>query len=76
MDGHIEQLSNWEIDPNELEEFPLDRMGRGAFGEVYRGRYQQSEVAIKRLFMRGKRKEGSLKDFFREVQIMMYQVRD
>lgn len=38
----------WEIDPSELQFGP--RIGMGSYGEVFRGSWRQTDIAIKRLF--------------------------
>jgi hypothetical protein len=43
----LEGLEEWEIQPDEIVLGP--RIGIGSFGEVYRGIWRQTDVAVKRL---------------------------
>ena len=43
----LEGLEEWEILPEEIVLGP--RIGIGSFGEVYRGIWRQTDVAVKRL---------------------------
>ena len=57
----------FEIDPSELTVGP--RIGLGSFGEVYRGAWRRTEVAIKRLIDQQLTPQG-VKEFRAEVALM------
>lgn len=57
----------FEIDPSELTVGP--RIGLGSFGEVYRGAWRRTEVAIKRLIDQQLTPEG-VREFRAEVALM------
>lgn len=58
---------SWEIDFHELQFGP--RIGRGAYGEVFRGLYRETEVAIK-LFLEQDLSQKVIDGFKREVAIL------
>ena len=45
--GSMEAPDEWEIKPEEIKLGP--RIGIGSFGEVYRGTWRYTDVAVKRL---------------------------
>ncbi|GFH25143.1 mitogen activated protein kinase kinase kinase 3, partial [Haematococcus lacustris] len=57
----------WEIDPGEL--VFGQRLGMGSFGEVFRGEWRGTEVAIKRL-LEHTLSDSSMRDFKAEVSIL------
>lgn len=62
-----EGVDQWEIDLSELEFGP--RIGRGAYGEVFRGLYRETEVAIK-VFLEQDLPDKVLDAFKKEVAIL------
>eukprot|EP01119_Soliformovum_irregulare_P013795 TRINITY_DN3709_c0_g3_i5.p1 TRINITY_DN3709_c0_g3~~TRINITY_DN3709_c0_g3_i5.p1 ORF type:complete len:420 (+),score=153.66 TRINITY_DN3709_c0_g3_i5:92-1351(+) len=68
INGKILELSEFEVDPQALED-SNERIGSGSFGEVYRGTYMGSEVAIKKLKV-GNLSSQDIKDFAHEVRMM------
>jgi len=63
-----EKAARWEINPNDVELGKL--LGKGAFGEVYRGKLHGKEVAVKKLTAQSIDEEV-LADFRKEVDIML-----
>ena len=61
-------LEHWYIDFDELKF--LDRIGRGAYSEVYRGMYRETDVAIKMIHGDITIAEESLAAFEKEVNIL------
>lgn len=62
-----EMPEEWEIDAGELMLGP--RIGIGSYGEVYRGQWRQTDVAVKR-FLEQEVSEGVLEEFKAEVSLM------
>ena len=60
--------STWWIDFTEIEMFEI--IGKGGFGEVYRGSYHGREIAIKLISNAGSLTSNQLKDFYLEVNTM------
>lgn len=59
--------AEWEI---EYEEVELDKLvGKGGYGEVYRGVWRGTEVAIKKLLVQ-KMEKKHLKEFKHEINLM------
>lgn len=59
------------IDHNELE--ILEKIGKGSYGQVFKGRWLGQEVAIKHYDQRAsKLKQKRLINFLKEVEIMTY----
>ena len=56
-----------EINPSELE--VIDRVGVGAFGQVFRGRWRGAEVAIKR-YHQHKLDQDFMEEFKSEIEMM------
>jgi len=63
----LDDMSRWEIEPEEIE--LGQKLGGGAFGTVYRGRLRGKEVAIKRLNTQ-EIDEEALDSFRKEVAVM------
>ena len=63
----VGNVDPFEIDPSELTVGP--RIGLGSFGEVYRGAWRRTEVAIKRLIDQQLTPQG-VKEFRAEVALM------
>src|SRR5262249_34953433 len=59
--------TSWQIDISQLE--LKERIGLGSFGEVYRGFYRGTEVAVKRL-RETKLTDRLLQEFIQETQIL------
>jgi len=47
------------------------RIGRGSSGTVFKGSWNGTPVAVKRITDKGKR-EAQLREFFREIRVMWY----
>eukprot|EP00890_Picochlorum_soloecismus_P002134 jgi/Picsp_1/2921/NSC_01146-R1_flag-tagged protein kinase domain of mitogen-activated protein kinase kinase kinase len=62
-----EEGASWEIDMSEIQFGP--RIGIGAYGEVFRGLWRQTDVAVK-LLLEQDLPERIVRDFKREVSIM------
>eukprot|EP00966_Prymnesium_polylepis_P142917 3299504-Prymnesium_polylepis.1 len=60
----------WAVEPEEIEW--RSRLGAGAFGEVYDGKWRRSRVAIKRLHSSGRwqHEEDSVLAFLSEMDIL------
>jgi len=59
------------IDYNELE--IMEKIGKGSYGQVFKGRWLGQEVAIKHYDQRAsKLKQKRLINFLKEVEIMTY----
>lgn len=65
--GEPSSTSQWELDSSELVLGP--RIGIGSYGEVYKGAWRESEVAIKK-FMEQNVSASVLQEFKDEVEIM------
>ena len=73
-----EDSDGWEIEPDELQYGP--RIGVGSYGEVFRGQWRQTEVAIKRFLdqdigervIDGIRKEVSIMKRLRHPNIVQF----
>jgi hypothetical protein len=63
----LEGLEEWEIQPDEIVLGP--RIGIGSFGEVYRGIWRQTDVAVKRLLDQ-EVSQQMLAEFRQEISIM------
>lgn len=63
----LEGLEEWEIQPDEIVLGP--RIGIGSFGEVYRGIWRQTDVAVKRLLDQ-EVSHQMLDEFRQEISIM------
>jgi serine/threonine protein kinase len=63
----LEGLEEWEIQPDEVVLGP--RIGIGSFGEVYRGIWRQTDVAVKRLLDQEVSPQ-MLEEFRQEICIM------
>lgn len=63
----LEGLEEWEIEPDEIVLGP--RIGIGSFGEVYRGIWRQTDVAVKRLLDQ-EVSQQMLEEFRQEIYIM------
>eukprot|EP01087_Luapelamoeba_hula_P000429 TRINITY_DN1031_c0_g1_i1.p1 TRINITY_DN1031_c0_g1~~TRINITY_DN1031_c0_g1_i1.p1 ORF type:complete len:938 (+),score=189.16 TRINITY_DN1031_c0_g1_i1:209-3022(+) len=59
-----------EIDPKEVI-LVGEPIGRGQFGEVWRGTLHGKDVAVKKLFVGDDLEEDVLRDFRREVEVMI-----
>ena len=57
-----------ELDRNQLERTVL--LGKGNYGEVYRGKYGQRDVAIKCMKTDGKNRQGNVEKFIGEAKMM------
>ena len=62
-----EDWEQWEIDIDEIEFGP--RIGRGAYGEVYRGMYRETDVAIK-VLLEQDLPQKLIRSFKKEVAIL------
>jgi tRNA A-37 threonylcarbamoyl transferase component Bud32 len=62
-----EDWEQWEIEIEELEFGP--RIGRGAYGEVYRGMYRETDVAIK-VLLEQDLPQKLIRSFKKEVAIL------
>lgn len=58
-----------EIDPKSVK--LTQSIGKGAYGEVFRGALHGKDVAVKKLFLGDNVEEELLKDFRREVEVMV-----
>ncbi|KAK9832796.1 hypothetical protein WJX81_001956 [Elliptochloris bilobata] len=65
--SHSDEADEWEIDATEIELGP--RIGIGSFGEVYRGAWRHTDVAVKR-FLEQDICPQLMEDFRAEVAIM------
>ncbi|KAL4448958.1 hypothetical protein ABPG77_007675 [Micractinium sp. CCAP 211/92] len=63
----LEGLEEWEIQPDEIVLGP--RIGIGSFGEVFRGIWRQTDVAVKRLLDQEVSSQ-MLEEFRQEISIM------
>ena len=61
--------TGWEIDPKEIK--LSEKIGRGAFGTVYKAKLRGKEVAVKKLNVQDLDEEA-LESFRKEVAIMRY----
>jgi serine/threonine protein kinase len=57
---------NWEISYSELE--MGEKIGEGAYGCVYKGKYRETEVAVKQL--KQSLSDSDLEEFRQEAQLM------
>ena len=69
--AHIMGREQWEIDRGALEINDAACLGRGSFGEVHRGTWRGTEVAVKRL-REDMSSERELLEFRRELAIVNY----
>lgn len=60
---------SWEIDPSEIDLSQGQRIGVGSYGEVFKGVWRGTEVAIKR-FLEQNLSPATVRDFRAEVSIM------
>jgi serine/threonine protein kinase len=67
--AHIMAREHWEIDRSALEVDERACLGRGSFGEVHRGTWRGTEVAVKRL-RQDMASERELLEFRRELAIV------
>lgn len=65
-----ESNDDWEIDCNEVQ--MMERIGRGSYGEVFRGSWRHTQVAVKLLLDQSSldQREDTMLEFKREVAIM------
>ena len=68
--GYLLNLLSYQK-PNKLTPKPTNTKNR-QFGEVWKGTLHGKEVAVKKLFLGDELEENILKDFRREVEVMMY----
>mmetsp|Transcript_52858 Transcript_52858/g.115999 ORF Transcript_52858/g.115999 Transcript_52858/m.115999 type:complete len:445 (-) Transcript_52858:187-1521(-) len=69
---NCDELPLWEVEEADLTY--CERIGRGKFSDVYRGRWRGADVAIKELLWEGgdeERDEGNRKMVKRELEVMM-----
>eukprot|EP00033_Pygsuia_biforma_P003527 GCRY01003861.1.p1 GENE.GCRY01003861.1~~GCRY01003861.1.p1 ORF type:complete len:766 (+),score=168.79 GCRY01003861.1:243-2540(+) len=60
-------ISDWEVD---FEEVELDKLiGKGGYGEVYRGNFRGTDVAVKKLLVQ-KMEKKHLREFRHEINLM------
>lgn len=59
------RISHWQVHNDDVERGAL--LGAGAFGSVYRGRWRQTDVAVKELAASGQLDEGQ---FLSEMQLL------
>ena len=62
------EFQEWEIEFSKIE--ILDKIGQGGYGEVYLGKYNDEDVAVKNL-IHDALTEKETNDFFREIGVMM-----
>ena len=67
--AHMLTREQWEIDRSALEIYEHGCLGRGSFGEVHRGSWRGTEVAVKRL-REDMANERELLEFRRELAIV------
>ena len=67
--AHMMTREQWEIDRSALEIYEHGCLGRGSFGEVHRGSWRGTEVAVKRL-REDMANERELLEFRRELAIV------
>ncbi|KAG6620317.1 TKL protein kinase [Phytophthora cinnamomi] len=75
-DGRRHRSTLWEDPVILASRIPIDRIelgtviSRGAFGEVYRGRYREHDVAIKTLLPEKRKDLAHIQAFLSEVRLM------
>ncbi len=63
-----EPIADWEIDPDQLK---LEKkVGQGAFGAIYKGRFQGEVVAIKQVKSDFNKEFEHIKEFAQEISII------
>lgn len=69
--GQVDSISQWEVSSKELEIDRNQKLGSGAFGDVYMGKFRGKTVAIKKLLFQ-ELDDDSMDDFKKEVSMMTW----
>lgn len=69
-EGFLDLEAKWEIKPSDVEINEKNKLGKGQFGTVYKGKLLGKDVAVKRLLVQSFNDTKAEEEFVKEVKIM------